>query len=65
MEEFTLIGIKKVTQSLKMDKQNVFVNHQFLTQLMPVLTKMKTAISMKKPPKLSMEEDTKKEPKNV
>ena len=65
MEVFTSIEIQKVILFLKTDKQNVSANHLFLKQLMPVLMKMKTAILMKKHPKLSMEEDIKKELKNV
>lgn len=65
MEEFTLIEIKKVNQYLKTDKRNVSVNHLFLIQLMLVLTKMKTAILMRQLLKLSMEEDSRKELKNV
>lgn len=65
MVVFTLTGIQKVIQSLKMDKQNVSVNQVLLKQLMPVLMKMKTVILTVQHPKLSMEEDIRKELKNV
>ena len=65
MVVFTSTGIQKVIQSLKMDKQNVSVNQVLLKQLMPVLMKMKTVILTVQDPKLSMEEDIRKELKNV
>jgi hypothetical protein len=65
MVVFTSTGIQKVIQSLKMDKQNVSVNQVLLKQLMPVLMKMKTVILTVQHPKLSMEEDIRKELKNV
>ena len=65
MVVFTSTGIQKVIQSLKMDKQNVSVNQVLLKQHMPVLMKMKTVILTVQDPKLSMEEDIRKELKNV
>ena len=65
MVVFTSTGIQKVIQSLKMDKQNVSVNQVLLKQLMPVLMKMKTVILTVQHLKLSMEEDIRKELKNV
>jgi hypothetical protein len=62
---YTSIGMQKVIQSLKMDKQSVSVNQVSLKQLMPVLMKMKTVILIVQHLKLSMEEDIKKELKNV
>ena len=62
---YTSIGMQKVIQSLKTGKQSVSVNQVSLKQLMPVLMKMKTVILIVQHLKLSMEEDIKKELKNV